>query len=183
MKKTLMILLILGISGLPASSYALKLFGIGPRGGYYKVQDAETGKMYVGASARLKLAALGFEGAIDYRSEEYAGGNVKITSLPVSASVLLYPLPIVYGIAGFGWYNSTIEYSSSIPGMLSQQSETEQQIGYHFGGGVELPLSSAMSIAADIRYVYLDYQFDSTSNGQKVKSDFYAITLSMFWGF
>ncbi len=183
MKKVIMIFLILGIAGIPASSYALKLFGIGPRGGYYKAQEAESGKMYVGATARLKLAALGFEGAIDYRSEEYDNGNVKVSSWPVSASVLLYPLPIVYGIAGFGWYNSTIEYSSSLPTLLAPKSETEQQIGYHFGGGVELPLSSAMSIAADIRYVYLDYQFDSTSSGQKVKSDFYAITLSMFWGF
>ncbi len=72
---------------LPYQASALTLFGIGPRGGYYQTENQD-GKMYVGGVARLKLGGLGLEGAIDYRSEELAESNIKLKSVPVSASVM-----------------------------------------------------------------------------------------------
>ena len=182
MKKFTTILMIMCfLASLPVSAFAFELFGVGPRGGYYKTQDADEGNMYVGAAARLKLGGLGFEGSFDYRSEEYGDGNFKVTSWPVNASVLIYPLPILYGIAGFGWYNNTMEYTGSIA-LLNGLKETSQDVGYHFGGGAEIPLGN-ISIAADIRYVFIDYQFETSPTSNDIKSDFYAVALSLLWGF
>ena len=176
---TLMIICLL--SSLSVSAYALELFGIGPRGGYYKVQDADEGRMYAGAATRLKLGGLGFEGSIDYRTEDFDDGNFKIKSWPVTASVLLYPVPILYGIAGFGWYNNTLEYTGNNAAQL-EIKETSQDVGYHFGGGAEIPLGS-VSIAADIRYVFIDYDFETSPTSKDIKADFYAVTVSLLWGF
>lgn len=166
---------------LPALSYGGDIFGIGPRGGYYKTSDADKGEFYVGAATRLRLGGLGFEGSIDYRSEEYENGALKLTSWPVNASLLIYPIPIIYGIAGFGWYNNTLEYTGDIP-LLSGMKKASQDVGYHFGGGVELPLGD-IALAADIRYVFLDYDFQVSPTSKETSADFYAVTVSLLWGF
>ena len=182
MKIRMVVLLLVCLLILPELSNALTLFGVGPRGGYYKSKDADSGRLFVGAAARFKLASLGFEGAIDYRSEEYsvAGFNMKATAWPVTASILFYPLPIVYAVAGFGWYNTTLEFSSDLFS-INIPSETAQETGYHFGAGAEIPFGS-VTFAADIRYVFLEYQFSAASTTGTIESNFYALTISMFWG-
>lgn len=168
------------IIALPIQASALTLFGIGPRGGYYQTENQD-GKMYVGGAARIKLGGLGFEGAIDYRSEDLAGSNITLKSVPISASVLLYPVPYVYGVGGFGWYNSTMEYTGNLP-LFQGWKESTQDVGYHFGGGLEIPLGG-LTVAADIRYVFLDYDFKVAPTSDEIDSDFYAITISLLWGF
>ena len=57
-------------------------FGVGVRGGWYKVQDASDGKLYGGLQARWKLfPALAIEGLVDYRPEE---PFLEIERLPVT---------------------------------------------------------------------------------------------------
>ena len=163
-------------------AFSLDLFGVGPRAGYYKSQDAEEGNLMAGAAARLKLSpVLGIEGSIDYRSERYLNGAVTVKSWPVMATALVYPLPIVYGLAGFGWDNTTFDFDAGKLGVVSIEDKTEQEGGWHFGGGVELPLGGT-TLAADIRYVFLDYDFSDVPGSGDVKSDFYAITVSLLFG-
>ena len=99
---------------------------------------------------------------------------------PVTVSALFYPLPILYGLAGTGWYNTTYEYDVSGTGMEMADEETEQVMGYHIGAGVELPILSP-TITADVRYVFLDY--DLGQGFQEVDANFVVFTVSLFWGF
>lgn len=184
MKKLTILLTMMFLLSLPLQSTALTLFGVGPRAGYYKAADAEEGRMLFGAAARFKLGLIAFEGSIDYKSEEYAQGLLAVTSWPVMASVLIYPIPIVYGIAGMGWYNTTYEIKPTQLNLMQLQpvKETTQETGWHFGGGVELPLGS-MTLAADVRYVFLNYDFSEMPYSEEIDANFWAATVSIFFGF
>jgi hypothetical protein len=184
-KKLVALLVLLAVWSTTAS--ARNYIGLGPRAGYYKTQDAEQGEWLFGAAARLRLGSLAFEGSIDYRSEQYADGALTVRSWPVMASVLLYPLPIVYGVAGFGWHNTTMDYDEAKFGLVGNltapEDKTEQQVGWHFGGGIELPMGKTTTLAADIRYVFIDYDFGDLPGSEEYDTDFYAVTISLIWGF
>jgi hypothetical protein len=59
--------------------------------------------------------------------------------------------------------------------------ETQQEFGWHFGGGVELPLGGSTKLAGDVRYVFLNYNFDKIP-GVQVDRDFYVITAGLLFG-
>jgi len=166
----------------PLAVNAKDFIGLGPRAGFYKAQDAEEGQWFGGAGLRLKMGSLGFEGSIDYRAEKYANGNLTIRSWPVMASVLLYPLPILYGVAGAGWYNTTFDYDQDKLLFKYVEDKTDQEVGWHFGGGLELPLGRKSKLGVDIRYVFLNYDFSEVPGSEDMDSDFYAVTITMFWG-
>ena len=168
---------------IPSVAGAVDMFGIGPRIGYYKVADADEGNFLIGAAARLRLSPLlGIEGSIDYRSEKYANGLLTIKSWPVMASAIIYPLPIVYGLVGAGWYNTTYDYDLPQLDVLGLEDKTEQEFGWHFGGGVELPMGIVTTLAADIRYTFIDYDFSELPGSEDMKSDFFTITVSILFG-
>lgn len=168
---------------IPCLASAVDMFGIGPRVGYYKVTDADEGKFLFGAAARLRLSSmLGIEGSIDYRAEKYANGALTVRSWPVQATAIIYPLPIVYGLIGAGWYNTTYDYDQSRLLLLAVEDKTEQEFGWHFGGGVELPIGIVTTLAADIRYTFIDYDFSELPGSEDLDSDFFTITVSILFG-
>jgi opacity protein-like surface antigen len=187
MKLTKTYLFVLSVLFIPLTTQAIVIFGVGPKAGYYKTEETEDGKIMVGAAARLKLGpSLGFEGAIDYKSEKYMNDALTVKSWPVTASVLLYPLPIikVYGLAGVGWYNTTYEYDPQKVNMNltgGEQKVSEQEMGYHIGAGLELPLGGP-TLAADIRYVKLNYDLSELNVNNEIDSDFYSINISLLFG-
>lgn len=149
-------------------------FSIGPQVGYYKSKGADEGTMMYGAAMRLRLAdMLGLEASINYRSESYEDNSITITSYPIMATAMIYVLPIAYSAIGAGWYNSDIDYSSQL-NALGFKDGSNQDFGWHFGGGAELPLG-ILTLTADIRYVFIDYGFDKVP-GQDLQSNFYVIT-------
>ena len=157
--------------------------GIGPQLGYQKANDAEEGKLMGGAAVRLKLTPmLGAEASINYRQEKYADDAVTVKSWPVLVTGLIYPLPILYGAAGFGWYNTTFDYDVDVPGVDVPDSETTQEVGWHFGGGVELPIGSKLTMTGDIRYVFLNYDFEEVPGSEEIDSDFFMITVGLLFG-
>ncbi len=86
--------------------------GFGPQVGFFKSQDADNARVMWGAALRLKLSeALGIEGSVNYREEEYNNGAVKVESWPVMVTGLIYPVPVIYGAIGAGWYNSSADYN------------------------------------------------------------------------
>ncbi len=177
MKKSAIVILLLMLTGTVS---AQQNFAIGPRLGYYKTIDAENGKMFYGAAARLKLGgALGVEGSIDFRREEYLGGDMSVKSWPVMVTGLIYPFPIAYGLIGAGWYNSKVEYEGLV---VAVESETTQDFGWHFGVGLDLPIGARSHLIGDIRYVYIDYDFSEWPGDEKLDVDFYAITVGVFFG-
>src|SRR4051794_28982381 len=164
----LMLLIAIGANGQGLS--------LGPQLGYQKASDADNGKFMGGVALRMKLSsALGVEGSVGYRSETYANGGVTINSWPVMVTGLLYPIPILYGAMGIGWYNSSITYNPSI--FHLQPDQTQQVFGWHFGGGLELPAGATSRITADVRYVFLNYDFSAIPGSSSIKSDFYVITV------
>jgi len=175
-----MSLLLLAILCVAPSALAGAAFG--PQAGYYKADGADEGEFLYGGALRLKLAPfLGAEGAVNYRQESYRDGAVTVKSWPIMASALLYPMPMLYGIAGGGWYNTTIEYDAGLLNGTSME-ETSNEFGWHFGGGVELPLGESAKIAGDIRYVFIDYEFEEFPGSEDTNSDFYVITVTLLLG-
>lgn len=160
--------------------------GFGPQVGMYKAHDADGVRVMGGAALRLKLSEwLGVEGSINYREEEYFNGVANVKSWPVMVTGLVYPIPVVYGAIGAGWYNTTINYNLP-PGFLGGPGtiarETKQEFGWHFGGGVELPVGSVAKLVGDIRYVFLNYDFKNFPGGKGVNSNFYVITAGLLFG-
>lgn len=177
-------LLIIGlVFVITATSYSQGL-SIGPQIGYQRAQDADEGKLMGGAALRLKLSpALGGEASVNYREEGYDDNGVFVRSWPVQVTGLLYPVPVLYGAIGAGWYNSTLDYDQNKPRYSGVEDETTQKFGWHFGGGIEVPPFSNTKLTADVRYVFLDYDFDQVPGSGDLTSDFYMITAGLQFGF
>ena len=153
---------------------------IGPQVGYQQARDADNGKWLIGAAARLKfLSALGGEAAINYRQEEFGHGAVKVISWPVMATGLFYPLPFLYGALGAGWYYTTFDYDQNKYPLL--KDETKQKFGWHFGAGGEIPMGS-IKLTADVRYVFLNYDFQQVPELSGLHSDFFMVTFGLLFG-
>lgn len=175
--------LVLMLSIAVASQAGAQSLRLGPQVGYQKAKDADAGKLMGGAVLRLKLtSALGVEGAINYRQEKYSDGALTVRSWPVMASALIYPLPFIHGTMGAGWYNTTLDYDQSRLGLAAPKDETSQEFGWHFGGGAELPIGGKTKLAADIRYVFLNYDFKTLPGSRELKNDFYVATVGLLWG-
>jgi opacity protein-like surface antigen len=170
-------LLVLGLIALVVAQVNAQSLNFGPQAGYYKAQDADEAAILYGAALRLKLgSALGVEGSINYRQEKYADGALTVKGWPVMATGLIYPLPIVYGLVGFGWYNVTLDYKSSLI-----KDETVQKVGWHFGGGVELPLGSSVKLTGDVRYVFIDYKFKQVPGSKELKNNLTVFTAGLLF--
>lgn len=165
MMKKILLILVLGLM-ISSEAYSQSI-AIGPQLGYLKSKDAAEGALMFGGAARLYLGSLAVEAAINYRKEELEFGG-DVTTYPVMLSGMLYVLPVVYGLAGVGWYNYKWEYAG--------MEESGSEFGYHIGGGAEFSLGSII-LTADVRYVFLEYQFDNGLGGTTdVESNFYVIT-------
>lgn len=177
--------LLLCAGSLSAQERARVSVGIGPQLGIYKSTDADNARVMGGAAVRIRLSeAFGAEASINYREEDYDGGRVGVQSWPVMVTGLIYPIPVLYGAIGAGWYNSSIEYRFP-PGFLGGpvvQEGTRQEFGWHVGGGAELPVGSTATLVGDIRYVFLDYDFQRFPGSDGVKNDFYVITVGFLFG-
>jgi len=156
--------------------------GIGPQVGYYKSSDADEGEFMYGGALRLTpVPFLGLEGSVNYRQESYYDDALTVKSWPIMATALLYPVPVAYGLAGVGWYNTTFEYDlQHFTG--ADEEETTNEFGWHFGAGVELPLGDALRLAGDIRYVFLDYEFEDLPGSDEAESNFYVLTVTLLFG-
>ncbi len=91
---------------------------------------------------------------VSYRSESVQGGLLKTRMWPVTASLWLKPVPFVYGGAGVGWYNTTYDYNQAVLGN-AVQDVTKQQFGVHVGGGLRAPLTPAVALELNGRYVMM----------------------------
>lgn len=132
---------------------------------------------------RLRFAALGAEGNISYRQEAYQDGGVTVKSWPVTASGLIYPVPVIYGVLGAGWYNTTFDFNDAA-NLAGIEDRSEQEFGWHLGAGVELPLSSKTKLFGDIRWVFLEYELENLPSAviEDVNADFYSINAGVLFG-
>ncbi len=140
--------------------------GIGAHYSWVRDQETEESSDMFGANVRLRGEIVGVEGAIDYRNDEL-GGDVELKSWPVSASLMIYPIPFAYGLAGLGWYNTTLDF----PDGSLFEDQTDTQLGYHLGAGLEVPVASSVGLTGDFRYEFVDYEFDEIPDSFGNKAD------------
>ncbi|MBI4564681.1 MAG: porin family protein [Planctomycetes bacterium] len=135
----------------------------GPRVGYVKARDADRGTWLGGLQLRLHLSdAVALEGAISFHQDRFADGDALVTFYPVEVSALVFPLPLPtlkpYGMAGVGWYYSRVDYKD----ILSvNNDETVFTFGAHVGLGAQLQIGSSSMLNADLRYIFLEPDFDA----------------------
>jgi opacity protein-like surface antigen len=159
----------------PAGQAVAQGIYIGPQVGYYKVQDADEGNFIGGVTIRFKSKSnFGLEASINYRKEKYANDALTVRSWPVMVTGLFYPLPIVYGAMGAGWYNTTFDYDKNKLPFF--KDKTSQEFGWHFGAGLEIPVGKNSKLIADIRYVFLNYNFGKVPGSSDLSSNFFIIT-------
>jgi hypothetical protein len=168
---------------LPLSARSQTGVYFGPHIGIQKSQGAEDANYLVGATLRLKLLpVLGAEADIGYRQEKYGSDVVTVKNWPVTFTGLLYPLPVIYGGIGGGWYNTTFDYADTYND-LGFDDETTREFGWHLAAGIELPVSPSVIMFGDVRFVFLDYEFkdlpDAVLDG--ADSDFYSINVGLLF--
>ncbi len=56
-----------------------------------------------------------------------------------------------------------------------------RKFGWHFGGGVEIPVGAKTRLMGDVRFVFLDFKFDRVPF-QDLKGDFYVISGGVLLG-
>jgi opacity protein-like surface antigen len=155
--------------------------GIGPQVGYYKAQDADEGNLTGGITMRIKTSStFGLEASINYRQEKYASNSLTVRSWPVLVTGLFYPVPILYGAIGAGWYNTTFDYNKNKFPTL--KNKTSQEFGWHFGAGLEIPAGTTSKFMIDIRYVFLNYNFEDFPGSDNLNSNFFIITTGILFG-
>lgn len=177
-KSVMMIILLFTASGfILAQGVSI---GIGPQLGWQKSSSADKGNLMYGAALRFRISeAVGLEGSINYRSEDYANGALNVKTWPIMVTGLIYPVRYFYGAIGIGWYNTSFDYGDQ-PLTQTLLSNTQQNFGWHLGGGVEIPASQTLNITGDIRYVFLNYDFGelaSAANSGDLISNFFVITI------
>ena len=151
----------------------------GPLVGISKSPDADANVIF-GAALRFKLLpAFGLETSINYRQEEFAGDALTVRSWPIQVTGMLYPLPVAYAAMGAGWYMTTFDVDGGLNSILDD--ETNSEFGWHFGGGIELPLGSTAKLVGDLRYVFLDYNFDAVPGSNEIDDDFYMATAGLLF--
>lgn len=155
--------------------------GFGPIIGWTKASNGDAVKLTGGAALRMKFGEVfGLEGAISYREDKFNNGAVTARSWPIQVTGLFYLVPVVYGAVGAGWYHSTFDYDlGKYP--AGTESETKTNFGWHFGGGLEIPAGRA-SLVADIRYVFLNYDFKQLPGVGSENSNFYTVTVGLLFG-
>jgi opacity protein-like surface antigen len=130
-------------------------FGLGGRYANVRNRDTDETSHMGGVFARLRGQYVGLEGGVDYKNSDLSN-NVDLKTWPVTASVMVFPLRSIYGLAGLGWYNSTLDF----PSESTFDDQTDTKLGYHFGAGVELPLDQSVRLTGDVRWQFVDYEFD-----------------------
>jgi opacity protein-like surface antigen len=179
MKRFLFVAVFIMLIATQAGAQSIK---IGPQIGFQKAQDADEGRFMFGGAMRVKLIPfLGVEGTIGYRQEKFANDALTVRTWPVMVTGLVYPFRKIYGAIGAGWYNTTFDYDQARFPSQGINDETQQEFGWHFGGGIELPVGKRFKLTTDFRYVFLNYDFDAIPGSGEIDSDSYIITAGFLY--
>ena len=131
------------------------IVGIGARVSYVHNQHFHDNSIMVGLMGRLRMGLIGFEAAVESRSDDL-DNDVKLKTRPITVSVMVHPVPILYALAGLGLYRASIEF----PSESSFFDQTDNAFGFHYGVGVEWPFVPLVKLIGDLRYHFVGYEFD-----------------------
>lgn len=160
---------------LPTAAQAWELI---PSLGVTKSTDdnAADAKGFGGLAVRVPLLPnLKAEGAIGYRQDSFADGNVKVRQWPITASLWLAPLPAVYIGGGLGWYHTTLDFAETLP----IEDATNMDMGVHLGGGVGMPIGPNLGLDLNGRYVFMQSDNDNLQLPTTFDPDFWSVSLGL----
>lgn len=167
-------LLLGGLALVPSRAQAAEII---PSLGMTRNPDAGDGtNISYGLAVRAPIVPMvSAEIGLGYRKEKLQGGDIESTMWPVTGSVWVKPMPLLYVGGGAGWYNTTLHY----PNTPILASTTSQEFGVHLGGGISVPLVPGVA-SADLngRFVYLgDQKSDLPPNS--FKADYWTTSLGV----
>jgi hypothetical protein len=113
-----------------------------------------------------------------YRTEKRNSGAVEAKMWPITASLYLTPIPVLYAGAGLGWYHTTLEYAPA----LGLEDDTTQDFGVHVGGGIKVPFTPGVALDLGGRYVFMQDQ-ESRLVPEKWDPDFWTLSAGLALGF
>ena len=148
-----------------------------PSIGYTKSTEsgASDGKFLGSLALRVPLLPfLSAEGGIAYRQDSFSGDDLKVRMWPVTASLWLTPIPMLYAGGGLGWYRTTYDYRSTLP----YKDTTTDKIGVHLGGGLAVPLAPALGLDLNGRYVFMQKE-NSLEFPTEFNPDFWSASLGL----
>ena len=146
-----------------------------PSFGLTRSADSDATKSNVGVALRGGLLGPMFQSefGVSYRRDEYFDGALETKTIPVTASLLLRPIPSVHADAGVGWYHTKYEYDNP-----ALDDETEQEFGVHVGGGLAFPLAPRAGLDVTGRYVFMKEQ-ESKLVPEKFDPDFWTMSFGL----
>ena len=146
-----------------------------PSYGVTKSMDADDAKGIFGLALHGSLVphVLKTEIAAGYRTEEMSNGAVDVRQWPITASLLLTPVDMLYAGVGVGWYHTTYDYESDLI-----EDDTTQEFGVHVGGGLQVPVSPRVAVDLGGRFVKLQDQ-ESRLVPEKFDPSFWTLSLGL----
>lgn len=151
-----------------------------PSVGLTRTTDSDETKSIYGLALRTSAipSVVDLELKGQYRNSLVLGGAAREHQWPVTASLWLTPLRVLYAGAGVGWYHTTLDYQ----GPTAPPTDTFEKFGVHAGGGVRVPFGSSMALDLNGRYVWLEDQ-ETASIPQKFNPDFWDASLGLAFRF
>ena len=132
-------------------------------------------KTFYGVAVRGSLVPMvKDEIAVGYRSEEYFNGDLKVTMVPVTASVWLAPVPFLYAGGGMGLYATSLKYRDA----LLIPTTTDQSFGVHLGAGLNMPIAPMISVDLNSRYVFMRERASQLSQS-KFDPDYWSTSVGL----
>jgi len=151
-----------------------------PSVGLSRNVDSDDAKTNLGLALRASAipSVVDVELKGQYRKEDLSGGAITEKQWPITASLWLTPLRLIYAGAGVGWYHTTLDYN----GPAAPPDDTFQKFGVHAGGGFRVPFGSALALDLNGRYVWMEDQ-ETASIPQKFNPDFWDMSLGLAFRF
>lgn len=150
-----------------------------PAVGISQMQGGEDNKMFLSLGLRTGLVPrVETEFQVGHRSEDGPGGLYDIRTIPVTLSLWLSPVPMLYAGGGGGAYFQAISFDNAL--LIPNESETKW--GAHVGGGVRFPLAPMARLDLNGRYVFLGKQTSALAAGEFDPS-FWSASLGLAIGF
>jgi len=125
-----------------------------PSLGITKSTDGSAGDAQTSGGIAVRFPLVPFlkaEGGIGYRQESFGSEETKLRQWPITTSLWLTPIPMLYAGGGVGWYRTTIDYPSSVP----YKDSTTLETGVHLGGGLNVPIAPHLGLDFNGRYIFM----------------------------
>lgn len=148
-----------------------------PSIGATKSTDSDAGDAQFFGGLGLRVPLLPFlkaEVGISYRQDSFFDDNLKVKQWPITTSLWLSPLPVLYVGGGVGWYKTTFDYADGFP----IEDTTDSQMGAHLGGGLNIPLSPRVGLDLNGRYIFMK-QGDESLVPQEFDPDFWSTSAGL----